>query len=120
MSGWTEWWSTYPPVAPEPSPAWAESLIYTDDTNKVIGPLAYTTGHAEALTMWVFDGVTQRYTQDYTVREVVGGSAPGWYICIGTTSSAPGGGTWNGGSNPGTGINGTLAAGDDVRVMYLR
>ena len=62
--------------------------------------------------------LTQQYLEDYTVREVTGGTTPGYYLCIGTTSAAPGGGAFNGGVNPTVGIDSIASSGDKVKVSY--
>lgn len=95
-----------------------EQLDYTDTTNKVIGPLSGAPITETDVSVFVLRGVTQKYTQDYTVRFVSGGSAPGYYICVSTGSTAPGGGAFIGGSNPATGIDSVLVFGDSVRVIY--
>jgi len=80
-----------------------EDLTYSDTANKVIGPLGATpTSITESLS-W-FGGVSQNYIKDFTLRLVVGGSAPGWYMAIATDSSAPGGGSFSGSANPATGL----------------
>jgi len=96
----------------------SETLTYTDTVNKVIGPTSYTPVTLTGLNWFVFTGMVKEYTVDYTVRQVIGGSAPGYYICISPTSAAPGGGTFVGGSNPGSGIESVLAVSDKVRVSY--
>jgi len=96
----------------------AETLTYMDTTNKVIGPLAEEPTEITSLNINVINGIPQEYTKDYTVREVVGGSSPGFYVCVSPTSSAPGGGAFNGGTNPGTGIAAVLVSGDKVRATY--
>jgi hypothetical protein len=96
----------------------SETLTYTDTTNKVLGPLNDSPASFMATALWPVTGVIQDYTQDYTVREVIGGSAPGYYICISPTSTAPGGGAFSGGTNPGTGIESVLTSGDKTRVIY--
>lgn len=95
-----------------------EELTYTDTTNKVIGPLNSAPTSPTSLHLFPEKSVIQMYTVDYTVRQVTGGSAPGYYVCISTTSTAPGGGSFVGGSNPGTGIDSVLVSGDKVRVSY--
>lgn len=96
----------------------AESLTYTDTANLIIGPLTLSPTEADEVNMFVFTGPLQEYTLDYTVREVTGGSAPGFYICVSPLSTAPGGGSFTVGSNPGTGISSVLSSGDKVRVTY--
>ena len=94
-----------------------ENLTYTNTTNKVAGPLTIPPSTPALVSMAIVTGTVQQYTLDYTIREVVGGSAPGFYICISPTSSAPGGGSFSGGSNPGTGIESILTSGDVVRIF---
>lgn len=96
----------------------AETLTYTDTSNKVIGPLSESPTSVAEANLFPFTGVLQEYSVDYTVREVIGGSAPGFYVCISPTSTAPGGGSFSGGSNPGTGIESVLVNGDKARVTY--
>jgi len=96
----------------------AETLTYTDTVNKVIGPLSEVVTAFAELNLAVFEGPEQEYSRDYTVREVVGGSAPGWYLAVSPTSTPPGGGAFTGGLNPGTGIETILVSGDRVRVTY--
>jgi hypothetical protein len=98
--------------------ALAETLTYSDTTNKVIGPLARIPVAGTSVDVVPIKGVMQEYGVDYTVRSVTGGSAPGYYVCIGTTSTAPGGGSFSGGSNPSTGIDTVLTNGDKVRCSY--
>lgn len=95
-----------------------ETLTYTDTSNEVIGPLTKSPTDEAQLNLFVFTGILQEYTLDYTVREVVGGTAPGYYVCVSPTSTAPGGGSFGGGSNPGTGIASVLVSGDKTRVTY--
>lgn len=96
----------------------AESLTYADTGNAVLGPLFNEPVELEDVTLFVHTGVIQEYTLDYTVRKVAGGSDPGFYICLSPTSTAPGGGVFDGGSNPGTGIAPLLSFGDTTRVIY--
>lgn len=91
-------------------------LVYSDTANKVVGPLANTPTNLDQSLMW-FGGISQKYTTDYTLRSVVGGSAPGWYIAIATDSSAPGGGSFSGGSNPATGLS-EAENGDIFQLVY--
>jgi hypothetical protein len=98
----------------------AEDFSYTDTSNKVLGPLSGSPVDVTAVTLFVLTGIVQEYSVDYTVREVIGGSSPGFYVCVSPTSTAPGGGSFSGGSNPGTGIDGTLTSGDKTRVLYPR
>ena len=96
-----------------------DTLTYTDTANKVLGPLSNTPIEAANVAATVLGGPDQQYTQDYTVREVTGGSAPGYYICVDPGSTAPGGGSFQpGGSNPGTGISSMLEAGDKLKATY--
>ncbi len=95
-----------------------EQLTYTDIGNRLIGPLVNTPTPVVNVNLYVPTGGPQEYTKDYTVRQVTGGSAPGYYLCIGTGSTAPGGGSFVGGSNPATGIDSVLSSGDVVRVTY--
>lgn len=95
-----------------------EEFTYTNTTNLVIGPLSVDTSSPTSVHLFPEESVIQTYTVDYTVRQVTGGSAPGYYICISPSSTAPGGGTFVGGSNPGTGISSILTSGDKVRVSY--
>ena len=97
----------------------ADQLTYTDTSNKLIGPLPSTPTTIAKVNLLIPTGNTQEYTKDYTVREVTGGSAPEFYICVSTTSTAPGGGSFVGGSsNPATGISDVLSSGDVARVTY--
>jgi len=96
----------------------AEPFVYADTTNKVIGPLSNTPANLSSVSLFPITGLIQKYTQDYTVRLVIGGSAPGYYICLSPTSTPPGGGSFSGSSNPATGIDGNLDLGDDFRVLY--
>jgi hypothetical protein len=95
-----------------------EQYVYTDTTNKVIGPMNTTPVPVTGLSLFPEDASNQMYGKDYTVRQVTGGSAPGYYVCVDPTSSAPGGGAFVGGANPSTGITPPLASGDEVRVIY--
>ena len=95
----------------------AELLTYTDTANKVIGPLA-TPPVVNELSLWPLGGVVQEYGVDFTVRQVTGGGAPGYYICLSTSSTAPGGGTFLSGSNPSTGIDTLLSSGDKTQAVY--
>jgi len=96
----------------------SELLTYSDTANKVIGPLAALPADTGEVVVFAITGILQEIIADYTVREVTGGTAPGSYVCVSTTSSAPGGGIFFGGSNPGTGIDAILVNGDKVRVTY--
>lgn len=95
----------------------AEVLSYSDVVNKVIGPLATPPVVSEAM-LTLLGGLTQEIAIDFTIRQVTGGSAPGYYVCISTTSSAPGGGTFLSGINPTVGIETQLDSGDKVLVAY--
>jgi hypothetical protein len=96
----------------------AETITYTDSTHKVFGPLDETPYPPGATALVLLGGVMQEYGVDFTAREVGGGSAPGWYLCVGTGSTAPGGGSFIGGTNPGTGIDSLLVVGDKAVTMY--
>lgn len=106
------------PTGPSGPGTATDALTYLDTTNKVIGPLSMTPSDEAQTNLWPITGITQDYTIDFTVREVVGGSSPGYYICVSTSSTAPGGGVFNGGINPGTGIDAVLTSGDKVRTTY--
>lgn len=95
-----------------------QQLTYTNPANKVIGPLGNTPGNTFELTIFPQGGPPQIYGEDYTVRRVVGGTNPGYYICIGKTSTAPSGGSFSGGSNPSGGIDHILESGDLARITY--
>jgi len=97
---------------------YGEQYTYSDTTNKVVGPLNNDPVPVGGLSLFPEEGLPQMYTKDYTVREVAGGSAPGYYICVSPTSSAPGGGAFVGGANPSGGIDTILSSGDEVRVIY--
>ncbi len=100
------------------TPARAETLTYTDTSNQVLGPLTRVPAPINEVTIWIIEGLVQEYGVDYTARQVVGGSAPGYYVCVGTASAAPGGGTFLSGSNPTVGIATELASGDRMRLVY--
>lgn len=117
-SGLSQWVPKTAPGGGGGTDATAETLTYTDTANKVAGPLAYTPAAIAAVSLFVITGAVQSYTMDYTVRLVIGGSAPGYYLCLSPTSTPPGGGSFSGGSNPGSGISGTLTSGDYLRVLY--
>jgi hypothetical protein len=95
----------------------AEVLEYTDDTHYVIGPLATPPVVSEVM-LNLLGGLLQEIVVDFTVRQVTGGSAPGYYVCVSPSSSAPGGGTFIAGSNPSVGIVAQLTSGDKVMVAY--
>ncbi len=95
-----------------------DQLTYTDTANEIIGPLTSTPSELPSVNLNIMTGVQQEYIMDYTVRQVTGGSVPGYYVCISPTSTAPGGGSFLGGSNPGSGIQNVLSNGDKVRVSY--
>ena len=97
---------------------YGEQYVYTDTGNKVVGPLLNTPVPLGGLSAFPEEGPPQMYSKDYTVRQVAGGSAPGYYVCVGTGSTAPGGGAFAGGVNPSGGIDSILASGDEVRVIY--
>lgn len=96
----------------------SEEKIYTDTTNKIVGPLAQEPSSVSSVTLTPLGGVLQEYSVSYTVREVTGGTTPGYYVCVSTTSTAPGGGMFSGGTNPGTGIDTILASGSKTRITY--
>lgn len=96
----------------------AESFTYTDTSNKVMGPLSSSPDSLSKVNLFTFNGPLQELTVDYTIRLVIGGSAPGYYICVSSSSTPPGGGAFSGGSNPGTGIDSILTNGDKMRVTY--
>ena len=94
-----------------------EYHIYTDDTNKVVGPLgAVPQSLSDVAAFW--EPVLQFTPGDFVVRPVSGGSAPGYYLCVSPSSSAPGGGTFAGGVNPTTGMDSFAVAGETFVVMY--
>lgn len=96
-----------------------EQLYYTDPVNKVIGPLG-SEPVIDEVAVSVIKGVDQEYGKDYTVRQVQGGTAPGFYICISPTSTAPGGGTFVAGtSNPTVGIDTLLSSVEDDKVQVI-
>ena len=95
----------------------SETFTYSDTSNKIAGPLSETPFDIAGTRMFHL-GLFQNYTGDFTVRLVVGGSAPGYYLCIATDSTAPGGGAFSGGANPGTGITSYLDAGDKLSAVY--
>lgn len=95
----------------------AEEFVYSDLSNKVIGPLANTPTQISEALMW-YGGISQFYTTDFTIREVTGGTDPGWYVCLATNSSAPGGGSFTGGSNPATGLSDLLEINDKFSIFY--
>jgi hypothetical protein len=95
-----------------------EQLVYTDVVNKVVGPLSEVPATPEEVTLVPIGGPPQDYGLDYTVREVVGGASPGWYLCVDPLSTAPGGGSFGSGSNPTVGIADLLSSGDVVQVTY--
>lgn len=94
-----------------------EFFTYTDTANKVAGPLA-TPPVINELLLWIIGGIAQDYGIDYTVRQVVSGSAPGYYVCLSSSSTAPGGGTFLSGANPSAGIDGQLLSGDKLVLSY--
>jgi len=94
-----------------------EQLVYVDTANKVIGPLG-SPPVVNEVAMLPLDGLPSEYGVDFTVRHVVGGSAPGYYICIALTSTPPGGGSFGTGSNPSVGLEGLLESGDKVQLIY--
>lgn len=96
----------------------AEILTYTDTGNEIIGPLASAPSDIASVNLDPIDGILQEESVFYTCRQVTGGSAPGYYICISPTSSAPGGGSFAGGSNPGSGMGSLAEVNDKFRVSY--
>ena len=96
----------------------AEKLAYTDTTNKVIGPLASTPANLVDVGFTPYGGPIQEESVDYTCRQVIGGSVPGYYICISSTSTAPGSGSFSGGANPSAGIDSIMQSADKSRVEY--
>lgn len=96
----------------------SEKLLYTDTINRVIGPLSERPFLFDEVDLFAYTGILQEYQKDYTVREVTGGTTPGFFICLSPTSNAPGGGWFNGGSNPSTGLHDVLEYGDILRAMY--
>ena len=94
-----------------------ESFVFTDDTHMVIGPIgSVPESTSDTLVFW--GPILLLLTTDYTIRPVAGGSAPGYYICVATNSSAPGGGTFSGGSNPTTGMAAFIQASDKITFQY--
>ena len=94
-----------------------ESFVYTNDTNKVIGPIGSVPFSLDdCLFFW--GPVLQIVNNDYTIRPVIGGSNSGYYLCIATDSSAPGGGTFVGGSNPSIGMVSFLEVNDATNLLY--
>lgn len=96
----------------------ADQLTYTDTTNFVIGPLTRVPNAFSEASLLAIGGVAQEYGAAYTLRSVVGGTAPGVYVCVAIASTAPGGGAFSGGANPTAGIETILTSGDKVRVIY--
>lgn len=96
----------------------SETLTYTDVTNKVAGPLKSVPQDPFEVDVHLYRGPTQQESLDYSIREVTSGSAPGWYVCVSPTSTAPGGGVFSSGSNPSTGISSILLSGDKVRAVF--
>jgi len=91
---------------------------YTDTINGVIGPLTIPTLTLSNVLLHPIDGILQQYGIDFTIRSVTGGSAPGYYVCIDPMSTAPGGGSFSGGSNPSvTDLYILLEDGDVVQVI---
>lgn len=95
----------------------AEVLVYTDVAHKVVGPLAAPPVVSEVM-LTPLGGIAQKIGAEFTVRQVMGGVAPGYYVCVSPTSSAPGGGTFLSGSNPTVGLESELDDGDEVQVAY--
>ena len=98
----------------------SETLTYTDTVNRVLGPLKSTPTDAFEVDILSFQGPAQEESLDYSVREVQGGTAPGWYVCVSPTSTAPGGGVFGGGVNPSTGIAGVLSPGLTAQAIRRR
>lgn len=94
-----------------------EGFVFADDTNWVLGPIG-NVPESTSDTLLFWDPILQHITTDYTIRPVAGGSAPGYYICVSSSSSAPGGGTFSGGSNPTTGMASFLQTGDIIKLLY--
>ena len=89
-------------------------------TDGVIGPMATVPKTNDAtVELQPYNGIGQRHGLDYTVRDVTGGSADGTYIVLSTSPTAPGGGTFPGGSNPTTGIDADIIAADVVRLVFV-
>lgn len=94
-----------------------DELTYANDTNYVLGPLGSTPTNIDQSMLWS-GGISQKYTQDYTVRRVTGGTDPGYYVCVSPSSTAPGGGAFIGGQNPGTGILNLLELSDTIQLLF--
>jgi hypothetical protein len=95
----------------------SDPLSFSDTVNNVVGPLTSAPTSPSKVGVSVL-GVDQSPTSDFTTRLVVGGSAPGYYVCIATNSSAPGGGVFSGGANPGAGIATWVQPGDVFLITY--
>ena len=95
----------------------AEVLTYTAVLHKVLGLLATPPVVSEVM-LHPIGGPVQRIVVDFTVRQVIGGTEPGYYVCIAPTSSAPGGGTFLSGANPTIGLEAEMFSGDEVLVVY--
>jgi hypothetical protein len=94
-------------------------LTYTDTVNLVLGPLAASPQVESDVLFTPLGGLAQEYSVDYTVREVTGGVSPGFYVCIGTASTAPGGGAFSGSANPTVGIDSIMSVADKARCVVL-
>lgn len=93
------------------------TFSFSNTSNYVLGPLTYPP-YSISEAQLSFGGLVQIYSQDFTVREVLGGTDPGYYVCVSTASSAPGGGVFNGGTNPGTGLSSYIEVGDILTIAY--
>ena len=94
-----------------------EVYSYIDTINKVIGPIG-NVPQSVSDSMMFWGPILQDYNIDYTIRPVAGGSTPGYYICISTTSSSPGGGTFSGGNNPSIGMEAFINSEDKITIQY--
>jgi len=94
-----------------------EYLDYLDTINMVI-KLNQVPNDVTVVEITPEAGPDQFYIDNYTVRKVVGGTVPGYYICVDPVSTAPGGGAFDGGSNPLSGMLPLLGAGDEVKASY--
>lgn len=94
-----------------------EIFSYTDESNRVVGPIGNVPETLDD-NLFYWGPILQFSSEDYTIRPVSGGSTPGYYICIATNSSAPGGGTFAGGTNPTTGMMGFVEVNDPFKLLY--